>query len=161
MFRSSSCPGSGTSWPARSSERMPRRPAWPGSRARAARSIAEPGTSGRTSLRSNCISTTPTIATGMVTVPITFTPYRFSAIRVRAASVQTKLEQHFVDAGERRMAGLVPAVRHRSRIGDEAGPGGQRRKLDVRVGSGDAEAQVERSRARHKTPALRRAGWLR
>src|SRR5208283_2100108 len=49
------------------------------------------GTSGCTSVRSNCISTTPTIATGMVTVPMTFTSYFFSAISVRTASVHTKL----------------------------------------------------------------------
>src|ERR1700687_1762884 len=49
------------------------------------------GTKGCTSVRSNCISTTPTIATGIVTVPMTFTPYLFSAISVRQASVHTKL----------------------------------------------------------------------
>src|SRR6266496_3211712 len=49
------------------------------------------GTRGCTSVRSNCISTTPTIATGMVTVPITFTPYFFSATSVSTASVHTKL----------------------------------------------------------------------
>src|ERR1700756_4313351 len=49
------------------------------------------GTSGRTSLLNSCISTTPTIATGTVTVPTTLTPQRFSATRVSAAKVQTKL----------------------------------------------------------------------
>ena len=45
------------------------------------------------------------------------------------------------------MAGLVPAVRHRCRVSDEAGPWGQRRKLDVRLRSGDAEAEIQRASA--------------
>src|SRR6266568_4333461 len=49
------------------------------------------GTKGCTSLRSNCISTTPTIARGIVTVPMTLTPYFFSATSVSTASIQTKL----------------------------------------------------------------------
>src|ERR1035441_914780 len=49
------------------------------------------GTSGWTSVRSNCISTTPTMATGIVTVPMTLTPYFFSATSVSTAKVHTKL----------------------------------------------------------------------
>ena len=45
------------------------------------------------------------------------------------------------------MASLVPAVRYRCRVSDEAGPSGQRRELDVRIRSGDAESEVERSRS--------------
>ena len=48
------------------------------------------------------------------------------------------------------MAGLVPAVRYRCRVSEEAGPGGQRRKLNVRIGARYAESQVEGSRARVK-----------
>ena len=42
-----------------------------------------------------------------------------------------KAQQHFIHAGEWRMAGLIPAVRHRSGVGDEAGPSRERSELDV------------------------------
>src|SRR5947209_15235509 len=57
-------------------------------------------------------------------------------------------EQHFIDAGEWGMSGLVPAVSDSAGVRDQSGPGGQRRELHVRVGTGDAETQIEGSCSR-------------
>ena len=46
---------------------------------------------GRTAEDSNCIRMTPVTASGIVIVPMIFTPYLRSANRVSAATVQTKL----------------------------------------------------------------------
>src|SRR5215472_1424577 len=54
-------------------------------------------------------------------------------------------QQHFIEAGKWRVAGLVPAVRHRSGISDEAGPRGHRRELDIGLRSSNAEAEIERA----------------
>ncbi len=56
-----------------------------------------------------------------------------------------KAQQHFVDAGEWGMAGFVPAMRHGSCVGHQAGPCRERSELDVRLGAGDAEAEIERA----------------
>src|SRR5699024_4719995 len=54
-----------------------------------------------------------------------------------------KTQQHFVEAGEWGMAGLVPAMRHRRSVSDEAGPCRYRSKLDVRLGSSNSKAKVK------------------
>jgi hypothetical protein len=51
-------------------------------------------------------------------------------------------QQHFINAGEWRMAGFVPAVRHCSSVGQESGPGRERSELGVGLSPGDAKAQI-------------------
>src|SRR5690349_4316507 len=55
-------------------------------------------------------------------------------------------QQHFVEAGEWGMTGLVPAVRHGCCVSYEAGPCRYRSKFDVRLSPGDAEAEIEGAR---------------
>ena len=48
------------------------------------------------------------------------------------------------------MPGLIPAMRDCAGVGEQAGPGRERRELDVGVGAGHAESEIQRARARVK-----------
>jgi hypothetical protein len=56
-------------------------------------------------------------------------------------------EQHFVDAGEGRVPGFVPAMRDGARICGQADPRRQRREFHVGLCPGDAESKIKSARA--------------
>ena len=63
---------------------------------------------------------TQTTASGMVMLPMIFTPNFLSATSVSSGHRPHEAQQHLVDVGEGRTSRHIPAMRDRQRVGGEA-----------------------------------------